>query len=594
MERYNENAAALTWEIVNYSEDIGKWEMTYMNKDGEFIEFNGNGFEEFLNAAVSLSSSINVVYVKKLRWFVHLAKNFVSFKDKDFFASYSDSNKFQFFYISVADNVQLRNWDQFWEKTEDRKVFLQKLDICRTNFVEKGQKSKKGLEKGYKTTLAHDMWADEKIKYYLYQPWARDYCKEMVPKDEHEMFCANYLDKGGFYYQNPTYLNKRVPNVHQYDISSAYLGYLSRKKFPLTSFTYTEDCKEIQEIISKKFYCYYGLFHFKKLQYRNELFKIDLARFGQPIEGEMCSWSLILTNVDIEWFKKCFTWEDCRCEYIYYAQQREFCFNYRDYAKMFAELYEIKDVQKKGTFAKEISKFRAELPYGQSIKAMDYPVEVIYDDEENEFITKEKTEKSYDDITHNLVNRGIPFYVGLWVVAYSRLEFFNMLYEIGFENVIYGDTDSVKFVGEEGIEAVKRHNMGVKWEFSVINKKRNIVNCNEKLGQWIDEGDLKAMKAIGAKWYITIKMDGEAEIKASGADTVVLNEWIKTQEDPLSAFNYGMEVPGMFREIRVEGKGIYFGYRNEIDNNIKKDILRKGTSLYYYNPYEEQSEIMEG
>ena len=594
MERYNENAAALTWEIVNYSEDIGKWEMTYMNKDGEFIEFNGNGFEEFLNAAVSLSSSINVVYVKKLRWFVHLAKNFVSFKDKDFFASYSDSNKFQFFYISVADNVQLRNWDQFWEKTEDRKVFLQKLDICRTNFVEKGQKSKKGLEKGYKTTLAHDMWADEKIKYYLYQPWARDYCKEMVPKDEHEMFCANYLDKGGFYYQNPTYLNKRVPNVHQYDISSAYLGYLSRKKFPLTSFTYTEDCKEIQEIISKKFYCYYGLFHFKKLQYRNELFKIDLARFGQPIEGEMCSWSLILTNVDIEWFKKCFTWEDCRCEYIYYAQQREFCFNYRDYAKMFAELYEIKDVQKKGTFAKEISKFRAELPYGQSIKAMDYPVEVIYDDEENEFITKEKAEKSYDDITHNIVNRGIPFYVGLWVVAYSRLEFFNMLYEIGFENVIYGDTDSVKFVGEEGIEAVKRHNMGVKWEFSVINKKRNIVNCNEKLGQWIDEGDLKAMKAIGAKWYITIKMDGEAEIKASGADTVVLNEWIKTQEDPLSAFNYGMEVPGMFREIRVEGKGIYFGYKNEIDNNIKKDILRKGTSLYYYNPYEEQSEIMEG
>ena len=40
--KYNENAAALNWEIVNESTDIGKWKLWYLNN---LIE--GYGFEEF-------------------------------------------------------------------------------------------------------------------------------------------------------------------------------------------------------------------------------------------------------------------------------------------------------------------------------------------------------------------------------------------------------------------------------------------------------------------------------------------------------------------------------------------------------------------
>lgn len=197
------------------------------------------------------------------------------------------------------------------------------------------------------------------------------------------------LDKAGFYYVNDDNFNEELYDVHCYDISSAFLSFLLRKKFPSTHFTYTDDDDEIQEIISKKFYCWYGLFRFKKLQYREDVnFHIDLTRFGSPVEGgDMCEWDILFTNVDIEWFKQVFTWDDCYAIGIFYAEQKELN---KNYALMFDELYENKDSQIKGTFAKEIHKFRAELPYGNPIKALDYATEIIYNAETNSYEEVEK------------------------------------------------------------------------------------------------------------------------------------------------------------------------------------------------------------
>lgn len=590
MGNYNDNAAALTWEIINNSEDIGKWKLVYLSGK-DIKEFEGKGFKEFLNAANNLSESVNVIYVKRMRWFVHLAKGFIDFKDKDFFASYSTKKKFRFFYAVLTDKIQIRDWDSFWSKVDDATEFLNRLDKCRQIFIPENQKSKKGLEKGYKTTLSHDMWEDIRFRYHLYQPWCYNYCKTMAPQDEDELAAMESLDKGGFYYQNPNFLNKViVKSVHQFDISSAFLSYLATEKFPLTSFTLETDDDKIQKIIKDKFYCWHGEFHFTNLRYRNELFKIDLSRFGQPVEHEYNSWFISLTNVDIEWFKNCFEWDDCLCNYLYYAQQRPFTFDLKDYAKMFHDLYDIKEAYSKGSFAKEISKFRAQLCFGQPIKQVDYPSEVYYDEEINDFQEREKeVKKTFSEIVSDFCKRGIPMYVGLWVAAYARKEFFMVLYKIGFENVIYGDTDSVKFIGKEGIKIIEEHNKENKNRLREINKKRNLLGYNDKIGQWIDEGDLSAFKAIGTKWYVTIDMKGELDVKASGADVEVLKKWLNEQRMPLQAFDYSMEVFGLFHEIKIgnNGKGIVFRYKNKMDKDIKKDILRQGTELYDFVPFKE-------
>ena len=117
-------------------------------------------------------------------------------------------------------------------------------------------------------------------------------------------------------------------------------------------------------------------------------------------------------------------------------------------------------------------------------------------------------------------------YFGLWIVSYSRLEFFDIVDKIGINNVVYGDTDSVKFFGDEGIEVIKEHNAEIEKITHSIEMRRNMPKL-EKIGRWLNEGDIDAIKTIGIKWYATLK-DGEVDVKASGADPQAIKAYLDT------------------------------------------------------------------
>lgn len=570
---YNDNAAAFTWEIVNDYEDLGNWNLFYLDQ-----EFKGSGFESFLSAAKNISNNVNVVYVKKLNWFIHIARKFIDFSDKKFFAN-GDKN---FYQVELCKNVEVRGWDNFWDKVEDGKEFLKRLDACRSTF-RKGLKRKLGLENHYKTTLAKDMWDDIKREYHLYTNECRNLCRILMPQDQDEFDSMNGLSKAAFYYSNPDYFGELVTNLHSYDISSSHIGLLYRKRFPSSTFKRTEDIDEIQEILNKDFYCYHGSFSFYNLHYRKgyEKFSVDLGKMGMVLDGvnnRQC-WVIYLTNIDRQWFKKVFEWDECYCDWLYYAEQKALTKD--DYVKMVKDLYEIKSCQKKGTFAKEISKFRAELPFGQSIKKVFYETELIFNQDENDFEEVEKKKEiSFLEIQNKLIDRGIPMYYGLWIVSYSRLEFFEVVDKIGIDKVVYGDTDSVKFIGDEGIKVIEEHNAEIDKTVHSIEMRRNMPKL-EKIGRWLDEGDIDGLKAIGIKWYATLK-DGEVDVKASGADPIAIKEYLQSQTGPLYKFNRKMKVEKMFFQIlpsKISKYGVNFTYINKMDNEICREINSHGTRL---------------
>lgn len=239
---YNDCAAALTWEMLNGVQNIGKWELEF--EDGKIIK--GEGFEDFLNAAAQLPK-ITVIYVKHLRWLIHVGSNFINYGGCPFFASVNKNDGQKFFYISI-DNIEFREWNNFFKKVEDKKLFLELLNIVRTYF-NKGLVNRLGLEKHCKTTFSHDMWADTVNKYYLYSKWNRNWVDEMLPNDMDEWELYEDYNKGGFYFANPDYKDKIVENVHQYDIKSSYLSSFVRRKFPVERFRRIEDDEEIQGII---------------------------------------------------------------------------------------------------------------------------------------------------------------------------------------------------------------------------------------------------------------------------------------------------------------------------------------------------------
>ena len=78
--KYNNEAAALTWEIVNDQKDIGNWVLSYRG-----VDYKGKSFNGFLEKAASLFTERTVIYVKYLRWFVHISLNFVNYEGKEFF-----------------------------------------------------------------------------------------------------------------------------------------------------------------------------------------------------------------------------------------------------------------------------------------------------------------------------------------------------------------------------------------------------------------------------------------------------------------------------------------------------------------------------
>lgn len=585
--KYNEDAAALTWEILNNEQDIGKWELLY--KDN-LIE--GKGFKEFISAATQLSNSINVIYVKYLRYFVRVSLNFINYSDKKFFVN----TEYNFYYIFCADNVELRNWDNFWDKIDNKEEFLKRLEICREHF-RKGLVNKLSISSHYRFTLARDQWEDMKYTYFLKTRGSKNLCEELAPQDfeEYDIMCR--LFKSSFYFSNPKFHGKRAIKVHQYDIHSSHIGLMARKKYPYEKFTKTEDVEEIQKIIKEKYYCWHGCICFKKLQYRNpdDEFRIDLRNFGYPIPEYQCSWELYLTNVDMEWFSKLFTWEAIVIPVLYYTRHKELVKIDKSYGDMIDSLYRIKAAQKKGTFAKEISKFRAELPYGQPGKSVEYYGEIVYNEDNNSFELSDKEEEDmpFDEIKNKIKYRGLPRYWTLWTAAYSRAEFYLMIDRVGFDKVVYGDTDSVKFIGDEGIKIIEDYNKIIDKEFEEIEKKSKI-KFHPELGRWGNEGDLACFKAIAIKWYITLDMENSYDVKAAGANIGAIKEWFKTVNFPIEKFKFSAKIPNVRLIVKedIKKNTVEFKYLNKVGEDFKKEIFKRQqtTTLFYFNPYEKEED----
>lgn len=577
---YNENAYALSWEVLNGQEDIGKW-MLY---GGEEIQ-SGIGFESFFSAAIKLSDKINIVYMKDLRWFLVIAGKFIDMKDKEYKAS-----KNRMFFIQIADNLELREIKNFWEEGCDEVTFLKRLEVCRDAFRTRQQKfskeflvNKVSLKTHYRYTLASEMWSQMQSLYFLQcNGGAKVLVHSLLPQDEEELLLiTEKLNKASFCWANPDYLGQSVPRVYSYDLSSSHLSFFARKKFPYEPFQEVADVKEISSILHSNYYAWCGTFYFEGLAWKTP-FKFNMQSgftyWAIRDTENPKNWQISLTNVDYEWFCKTFTWKKCSVFRFYKSRQKELP---RDLAVMFEDLYAHKSAQKKGTFAKDIFKFRAELPYGQPMKALEQNSKLVYLEEEENFEPIcLPSELTFEDKIKKLTKRGLPYVVSLWVVAYSRAEWHHVASKIGWDNMIYGDTDSVYFVGEEGHKVVEERNKEITEEFKLINSKR-CLNFDEHLGKWEREEDCAVFKSIGKKWYIKEDFNGNIKLTCAGVDKNLLLEKLNATGAPFINFSFkGMRDFQIFPYIkRVGVHGVEKGY-NFLTSDEKKRIKIEETPLY--------------
>lgn len=562
---YSDYAIALKWEIINDEPDIGKWEM-FFEEDNSIK--NGKGMSDLLEMLLQLNQEqINVIYVKDLNYFEVIGENYFSYSS-EFMAAVKDG-QINFFNLKLFDWIELVNWNNFFD-TEDCEEFIRELNLCRSNF--KGQnKNKLSLKSHYRITKAADQWFDITERFYLKKEWTNIFRDSLLPQDQDELNLFLEIYKGSYSFLNPKFVGKTIENVKGYDISSSHSGFILRKKYPSSTGERITDVKEIYNIINEDWYAWIGRIEFVDLYEKFEL-PIDLRQFGYINEND--NWELILTNAHWKVFKRLFGAKTIIPIEFYKYENKELA---RNYAKMVNDLYEEKEFYKKSndSFVKGIFKFRTELPFGQSIKAPQFHQAVIYNEETNQFEKFKLTDQPFEEIIGRLKKYALPMQIGIWTAAYSWAEEVNMILDLGVENVVYGDTDCVRFIGDLDC-VVEAHNKEIDKEVNNISKKRIMLETNTKLGRWQDEGIFSQFKAIGIKWYLFIDND-KLEVKAAGANKDKLLDWLNAQDNPFEEFNKEMYVPQLFKNMSIDReKGtVYLSYNNYMGDKLKREISQK-------------------
>ena len=155
-------------------------------------------------------------------------------------------------------------------------------------------------------------------------------------------------------------------------------------------------------------------------------------------------------------------------------------------------------------------------------------------------------------------NRFLYYAWGVWVTAYARSRLMNAILEVGGEDYLYSDTDSVKYLNPEKHEAFfEAENqkaldlLSRACKFHHLNeryiKPKTVKGVEKPLGVWDDDGDYKTFKALRAKCYLTEDPEGEIHLTTAGLNKRATVPWLQEtfgdNENIFRNFADGLFVP---------------------------------------------------
>lgn len=154
-------------------------------------------------------------------------------------------------------------------------------------------------------------------------------------------------------------------------------------------------------------------------------------------------------------------------------------------------------------------------------------------------------EKNLDDMTDDEVTKAqtkkntFPFLWGLWTASMTRLKLWRLLKIVGWDRVIYWDTDSCKFEGEKvpGVdeynEEIKRQCIARKCVVQTDNGKCVYIGVAENEHPQADYG-YQEFRFLHAKCYAARNCDGVLESTIAG---VGKNEGVAALKDDIENLN---------------------------------------------------------
>lgn len=353
--------------------------------------------------------------------------------------------------------------------------------------------------------------------------------KNMLPitYDEFNMLSLAY--SGGYTHANALYTNNIIENVFSFDITSSYPTVMVAEEFPMSRFVKTH-VTDINALSDKKAYIIDITFtDIKAAISCTYLSKSKAIKLYDCIEdnGRLVtaqSARYILTDMDLKIVQRAYKF-DYKINACYVAHKERLDVNLVKFIlQLYSDKTTFKDVDGKEDLYKRAKEYINAM-YGMAV------TNTVRDEVEfnGTWSVKPLTVADAEAKLEKLTHRGKTFMNyswGVWVTAYARYNLWAIILDMP-DDVIYTDTDSIKFVNDSNLRFFKAYNeMITKKLLEAIEyhgldkeliKPKTPKGVEKPLGIYDQEPSYEKFVTMGAKKYCDIK-EGHLELTVSGVN----------------------------------------------------------------------------
>lgn len=414
----------------------------------------------------------------------------------------------------------------------------------------------------------------------------RDFRKAVkANKENRQIFLTSRLDekmymmmreafRGGDTHANAALANQVLREVYSYDIASSYPSAMVMGDFPIGAFfrishkrfmsgeTRSTHCHILRIVLDHPVYkgsC--GIPYIPLSKINNLLPTGDRIADNGRLLATRAGVKVLLTVTDIDFdiIRAEYSYDNLFISDVYAALKGPLPAEFRDQVLYYFRQKTMLKNDPDHEYEYNKSKNRINSAYGMMVMRIDQE-ETRYNQETGEYETDRKPLQEQLDAYYRSRNNFLSYQHGVWVTALARLKLRKMLNIVG-RDVVYCDTDSIKFVNKRHIAEFEKENERLKNE--AIHAGAYAADRTGKehyLGVWEYEGVYEEFKTLGAKKYI-VKKDGQYYSTIAGVSKKAGHEFFNRKG--IQAFKNGTV-------IRDSGHLIAF-YNDDPIHNIKVD-----------------------
>ncbi len=378
--------------------------------------------------------------------------------------------------------------------------------------------------------------------------------------------------RGGDTHSNLDYVDQIIKKAHSKDEASAYIAAMMMDLFPMTAFfkvnvsTFmNRDMSEFAMIMEVRFVniryrgnCGIPYVAAAKCRKFTSDHLIDNGRilYANVLEA-------VITDIDYNIILSEYDYDDILIKEIWASHYEPLSDKIKNKVM---DYYRAKTLLKGNSekfYEYNKSKNRLNSSFGCMVMRIDQ-AEVTYDDSTHEYLTKEPDLDEVLGKFYKNRNNFLSYQHGVWITANSRLRLRKMLHIVG-EDVLYCDTDSIKYRGDHEEDFRKRNEILIQEALKAGAYAETAKGEIKYMGIWEDDGDYDEFKTLGAKKYVYREGD-EVTSTIAGVNKEAGSKFFK--ENGIEAFEI---------DTKIENSGHLTAYYN--DENIHQITVNGETFL---------------